>query len=249
MISKGSRLGVGSLIRGMVSYGLKTISGVPRLNFYEQNKSIELKRLLKDSFYTTSKREHLRKNQHNDTTALQSLLRGAEEGLNYFFQQYYTPLTYFATCITEDRLFAEEIAAESFVKLWNSREKINEHGSIKSWLYTSVRNSCIDHIRKVKRLKVNQQGLQTSEIIEQSVLHKMIETETIDRIFKSLQGLPPKCRQVFRMFYFQGKSHEEIAKELQISAHTVRNQKLRAVRLLKEMIHLLLFFLLYQLWL
>jgi RNA polymerase sigma-70 factor (ECF subfamily) len=62
----------------------------------------------------------------------------------------------------------------------------------------------------------------------------MIQTETIQQVIRTLGVLPPKCRQVFKMFYFQGKTHEEIAHELNLSPHTVRNQRIRAVRLLKK---------------
>lgn len=175
----------------------------------------------------------MRKKQYSNDEALQALMLGREEGLDHFFHLYYAPLTYFAFKLLGDQYQAEEIAAEAFIKLWNNKEKFTAEGSIKSWLYTSVRNAAVDHLRKVKRLRITESGLQTVAYNEQSVLHHMIETETIQNIIKTLELLPPGCRQVFKMFYFGGKSFEEIARELNLSPHTVRNQKARAVRMLK----------------
>ncbi|HWJ90750.1 MAG TPA: RNA polymerase sigma-70 factor [Flavisolibacter sp.] len=185
------------------------------------------------------KRACLPHHQYSDHEALHALLEGREDGLDHFFQAYYSHLTYFAYKLVHDEFLAEEIAAEAFVKLWNNRDRLSMEGSIKAWLYNTVRNASIDHLRKVKRLRVAESGLQTTETIEASVLQKLIETETIRQVIVTLDYLPPKCREVFRMFHFEGKSYQEIARELNISPHTVRNQKERATRLLKKKINLL----------
>lgn len=179
------------------------------------------------------------KQSWSEEEALQALREGRERGLDHYFGLYYAPLTYFAFKLLEDQYLAEEIASEAFIKLWCHREQLSEEGSIKAWLYSTVRNAAIDHLRKAKRLRVSEAGLQTPETVERSVLLRMIDTETISQVIRTLETLPPKCRQVFQKFYFQGKTHEEIARELNLSPHTVRNQRIRAVRLLKEKITLL----------
>lgn len=167
--------------------------------------------------------------------ALTALLEGQEEGLDFFFYRYYAPLIYFAFKLVRDQHLAEELSAEAFVKLWKHRLTLSGEGPLKVWLYRIVRNAAIDHLRKVKRIHLTGDSLNyTHETAEATVLHRMIEAETIHRIHYTLEGLPPGCRQVFQMFYFQGKSHEEIARELRLSPSTVRGQKKKALRLLKS---------------
>jgi RNA polymerase sigma-70 factor (ECF subfamily) len=84
-------------------------------------------------------------------------------------------------------------------------------------------------------MRITEKGLENTETIQQSVLYTIIETETVKEIIHTLDALPPKCRQVFTLFFLHGKSYKEIADELHLSPHTVRNQKLRAVRLIKKM--------------
>jgi RNA polymerase sigma-70 factor (family 1) len=185
----------------------------------------------------------LRKTNDTANNALQALIRGREEGIDFFFQQYYTQLCYFAGTLLNDEYLAQEITSDAFTKLWQSRQSLATEGSIKAWLYSTVRNASIDHLRKVKRLRVSESGLQSATTIEQSVLHTIIESETIDHIIETIGRLPPQCRRIFRLFYLHGKSYNEIAQELNLSPQTVRNQKQRAAKLLRKMI-LPLFFLL-----
>jgi RNA polymerase sigma-70 factor (family 1) len=187
--------------------------------------------------------ELLRKTIYTANNALQALIRGREEGIDFLFQQYYTQLCYFAGTLVNDDYLAQEITSDAFTKLWQSRQSPATEGSIKAWLYSTVRNASIDHLRKVKRLRVSESGLQCASTIEQSVLHTIIQTETIDHIVQTIGKLPPQCRRIFRLFYLHGKSYNEIAKELNLSPQTVRNQKQRAAKLLRKMI-LPLFFLL-----
>ncbi len=175
----------------------------------------------------------MRKKQYNSEEALQALVQGKEEGLDHFFHLYYAYLTYFSFKLVNDQQLAEEIVTESFIKLWNNREKFVAEVSVKAWLYKTVRNTSIDHLRKVKRLHISDIGLEIIQSNDQTVLHRMIETETIQQIIQLLQLLPPKCSRIFKMFFLEGKSHEEIASELNLSPSTVRVQKARAIRLIK----------------
>ena len=171
---------------------------------------------------------------HSGADALHALQQGQEWGLDYYFERYYTPLTLFAQGLVYDPCLAEEIAAEAFVKLWHKRESLQEIGSIKAWLYALVRNASIDHLRKVKRLRLHEAALPINDAIEQPILAHMVQNETIHHLYRLLESLPIRCRQVFQMFYLQDKALKEIAEELNISINTVKSQKQRAVQLLKD---------------
>ena len=173
-----------------------------------------------------------------EAEAAASLVQGEEAGLNFFFELYYTPLTWFALKLTDDEGAAEDVVTEAFLKLWNHRHELKSPAYIKAYLYRVVRNACIDFLRSRKRKAVHEkQAAYLGDISESTVLARLIETEFHHQIFLSLQNLPPRMGKVFRMFYLQGKTYQEIADELKISIHTVRNQKVRALELLRE--HLL----------
>jgi RNA polymerase sigma factor (sigma-70 family) len=135
----------------------------------------------------------LRKTNDTANNALQALIRGREEGIEFFFQEYYTQLCYFAGTLLNDDCLAQEVTSDAFTKLWQTRQSLATEGSIKAWLYSTVRNASIDHLRKVKRLRVSESGLQSATTIEQSVLHTIIESETIDHIIETIgaTSMPP----------------------------------------------------------
>jgi RNA polymerase sigma-70 factor (family 1) len=170
---------------------------------------------------------------------LSFLNQGKEVGLQTLFQLYFKPLCFYAHKLTRDAALAEELAQDVFVAFWERREEfyVSEEARVKSWLYTTLRNRAIDHLRKVKRMRVGMEGLQrggAEEVVTQNALSYLIETETVHQVLRTLELLPPRCREVFRLYYLKGLSYEEIAQEMKITERTARNQKGRAVQLLKE---------------
>lgn len=185
---------------------------------------------------------------HSEKEASKCIRNGDEQGFNRVFHQYYGPLTYFAQSILNDQETAEDIVEDTFVKLWERPEILFKPGSLKSYLYTTVRNASIDYLRKVKRLKAYSSEVKTiKDVEEKPVLHSIIEAETMHMIYQALETLPPKCGQIFKMFYLEGKKLEEIATELNIALSTVKSQKGRAIQLLqKRLPELLLLFTLFH---
>ena len=84
------------------------------------------------------------------------------------------------------------------MKLWKYREYLGEEGSIKAWLYQTVRNSCIDHLRKAKRMEIHQKGIQYAfEKTEETILQNMVDSEMLQEVVDTFTLLPPKCRNIF----------------------------------------------------
>jgi RNA polymerase sigma-70 factor (ECF subfamily) len=180
------------------------------------------------------------KKLYAEAEAAAALVKGHEEGLNFFFELYYTPLIWFSLRLTSDQSAAEDIVTEAFLRLWNTRGDIYNSGYIKRYLYRIVQNLAMDFVRKKRRTDVRDKELSyLSPISEESIQARLIETEFHHQIFLSLKQLPPRMARVFRMFYLQGKSYRQIAEELKISIHTVRNQRSRAIELIRQHVLLL----------
>jgi RNA polymerase sigma-70 factor (family 1) len=172
--------------------------------------------------------------QYSTEEALGALMAGKEDALDHYFRLHFDSLTWFAFKLLGDKPTAEDVAAEAFVKLWKHRFQLSGTGSIKAWLFMSVKNSCMDQLRKLKRIRVHQSGLKSAEVSEDSILQSMIEAETFRQILDCVDLLPPRIREVFQLFYFQGMSYEQIASLLHTSPNTVRNQRARAIEILRE---------------
>jgi RNA polymerase sigma-70 factor (ECF subfamily) len=101
-------------------------------------------------------------------------------------------------------------------------------------LYKIAYNACLRHIEQIQNRAAHNKkySLQTSAI-EQSHIHNIIKAETIHLLHKAITQLPAQCKNVFTKLYIEGKSVAETALEMNLTISTIRNQKVRGIKLLK----------------
>ena len=166
---------------------------------------------------------------------IESFKNGEEEGFNFFFREYYAALSWYSFQILKEEQAAEAIASESLMKLWERRGGFDSPGAIKSFLYKTTRNASLDKIkldkRRAKRIK---EQAYLNDNVEINTEEKIIQTEVYREILNILESLPTECRKIFKMIYLQGKTYEQISEELNLSQSTVRNQKARALQLIRQ---------------
>lgn len=177
---------------------------------------------------------------------------GEEQGFNYFFHLYYKPLVHFAHSFLKDADSAEDMAGDSFLKLWEKRETIASASAVKPYLYAIVRNRCLDVLRKQKHQTAYITHLNKSpQEFAPDITHNIIISESMHQVYHALQSLPSKYQKIFNMLYVEGKEIKEIALELNLPLSTVKSQKARVLELLKKQLPHLggLIVLLWQLYL
>jgi len=163
-----------------------------------------------------------------------ALQQGEERSFDLLFRKYYAPLCLFANSYLHQEDEAKDLVQDCFIRLWENHSLADQHGSIQSFLYTVVRNKCIDILRQKKTLAGTQETLRglTPEW-EAEEFCEVTRAETIRRIHSAIESLPAKMQRIFRMYYLEGKKYAEIAGILGIHYDTVRQQKARALELLK----------------
>ncbi|MGN6211991.1 RNA polymerase sigma-70 factor [Parafilimonas sp.] len=175
---------------------------------------------------------------------------GVEQNFDYFFRQYYVALCFFANSIIHNDEDAKDIVQDCFIKFW-SNDIVNEKVDIvKSFLYTMVRNRCIDYTRKQKTITKTKSILLKSEE-EFEHFDELVFAEMMRQIFDQIEELPETMKTILKKYYFEGKKYKEIAAEMNTTPDAVRMQKTRAIKILKQKlpphIGLLLMFLLQNL--
>ncbi|AEV99964.1 hypothetical protein A4D02_25245 [Niastella koreensis] len=165
---------------------------------------------------------------------IDTLKKGGPDALQSLLKQFYSPLCLFAERLVADSAAAEDIVGESFIKLWNRRGDFESTQNIKAFLYITVRNACLNYLKQAKRDSLNQKQLAylTGEK-EEFILNEMIRAEVLKEIMNEINNLPEQCGKVVKLAYLDGLRNQEVAKVLNISVHTVKNQKARAIQLLK----------------
>ncbi|MDR6783391.1 RNA polymerase sigma-70 factor (family 1) [Pedobacter africanus] len=165
---------------------------------------------------------------------IEAFQKREDRALAHFFDLHYKSLCYFAGRLVQNDAEAEDIVSGCFVKLWKSDREVKTVESIKAFLYIACRNACFDHLRKLKvRTVLQQEYYEQLETSDQTVLVKIIKTEVLDLLEKEIELLPEKCREVFRLFYFEHKKTTEIMASLMLNEKAVRYQKAKAIEMLK----------------
>ncbi|PWL30792.1 RNA polymerase sigma-70 factor [uncultured Roseivirga sp.] len=173
-----------------------------------------------------------------DVALQQRLSRGDETAFQETFELYFKVLVLFATKFSLDKEAAEDLVQDVFVKLYEQRDRLQFHSSLKAFLYQSVRNRCIDLIRSTKtrekhhveiKADTDVEGLNSEEL--------MLQSELEEKIYQSIKQLPEQCQLIFKMNRFEGKKNQEIANELNISKRTVETQISKALKRLREDIY------------
>lgn len=173
-------------------------------------------------------------NPTDDNELFLKLKNGDELAFKALFGKYYSPMCLFARQFLNDFELAEETVQDIFVRIWEKRAALSIETSVKHYFFRSVRNQCLNRIQHEKiKLRYARQVSETAQQ-ETDPEHYFIEIDLLRRIEKSIDSLPPKRREIFRLSREQGMKYKEIAETLNISVKTVEAQMGLALKFLRE---------------
>jgi len=151
------------------------------------------------------------------------------------FKEFYNDLCNFALKYTKNKEASEEVVQEVFYKIWEKRSFIDVQISVKSYLYISVRNKCLQQINHNKIVKIYEKYIDKQERNEFASPHEnLVYEETVTIFNEALNTLPNKCTTIFKMSRFEGLKYKEIADKLEISIKTVEANITRALKTLRN---------------
>lgn len=160
-----------------------------------------------------------------------------------FYITWYSRVKHFAYEYVLSEEDAENITQDVFLELYQRDEVLYAHVNSVAYLFTSVKNKCIDYLRHkvVEQTAVSEMQEEFNltlrmkfDSLEAFNLDSLSESRIEEIIEKALQSLPERCRIIFIKNKLEGKKQKEIAEELNISIKTVENQVAIGYRKLKE---------------
>ena len=151
------------------------------------------------------------------------------------FDEYYHPLCFYASRFLQDDARIKDVVQEAFLGCWDKELVFMNRLALRSYLYASVYHSCMDVIKLDNIHRRHHDIIRgKSSDVDRDYLTSRIETEALTQIFKAIDELPAQCGRIFRLSYIENKSVDFIAQELNISPNTVKTQRARAKKLLKD---------------
>lgn len=127
---------------------------------------------------------------------------------------------------------AKSLVHEVFLTIWEKMDTLPEDVNYRSYLYTAVRNRCLNHIRDRKKTVMFENVAEQALPVENN---SAMETGELEReIELAINSLPEKCREVFELSRFGGLKYGQIAEKMGISVKTVEAQMSKALAVLRE---------------
>lgn len=155
--------------------------------------------------------------------------RPSEHDLNNLVHQFSLPLYIYAKKNMRSNIDAEDIVQECFVRLWEKFDKLPDIQSVKSYLYTMVRNECFNRIKSKKIVEYRDHY-----DIDFSV-DDIEEFDAIELMIAAIDTLPPQYSKIMK-YSAKGFHNGEIAKELNITESSVKVMKARSIKKLKNLL-------------
>jgi len=172
--------------------------------------------------------------ENNENQIIRGLKTGDESSYSKLFHKYYVVLVVFATRYVKDMEIAKEIIQDFFVHLFEIHDSLIINTSLRSFLFQSIKNRCLNHIKHIQIHEKHIGNLETNQESNPGIEDKIGEAELEIQIFKHIKKLPPKCKDIFEMSRFEGKKNLEIAENLNISKRTVETQISKALKILRD---------------
>jgi RNA polymerase sigma-70 factor (family 1) len=171
-------------------------------------------------------------NKNNDLS--KTIPIGNLDNFEALFKQYYAPLVVYACKYLPEKDVAREIVQDFFVKLYEKRSSLSIDTSLKSYLYRSVYNACMNYINQRSIQEKHIRNIDLERNVEENLENEINSVELQNRIYNLIEALPPKCRKIFKMNRLEGMKNEEIAVSLNLSKRTVETQISKALKILRS---------------
>jgi RNA polymerase sigma-70 factor (ECF subfamily) len=167
----------------------------------------------------------------SDKNILSRIKEGDIEQFEVLFKEYYERLCQFAIKYVKNIEQSEGVVQDTFYNIWKNHKTLNITTSLKAYLYTAVRNNCLQKLR-TRSLDIKYENYYKSHYVNESIspADELDAKELSKVINKALNSLPDRCREIFKMSRYEGLKYHEIADKLSISIKTVEANMGKALK-------------------
>ena len=166
--------------------------------------------------------------------------RGDKEVFRILFTEYYYKLFVYAKSYVEDSEVAEDIVQDIFFHLWEKHREVEISSSLSSYLFRSVHNRSIQYLRH-KKVVAGYEERHSMKIKEAEILYNSsndfslsyVHLNEIQEIIRqTIEKMPPKTREIFRLSREAAKSNQTIATSMNMTIKSVEYHITKALKIL-----------------
>lgn len=172
---------------------------------------------------------------YNEHELLLRIASGDQEAYRQLFECYWDKVYGKGLRLTKSPELAKDLAQETFIKIWNNRDKLPAITNFSAFIFTVSRHLVIDHLRKKVFTTSNEDYLVAYFSDDAMLPHEKAEYKELEKLLdRAIDNLPPQLQQVFRLSRFEGLSHAEIALRMNITRITSKSYMVRALYAIRK---------------
>ncbi len=153
-----------------------------------------------------------------------------ETMLEELFRKHFSELSLYALRYVNDVDTSREIVHNVFIALWDKREQVDTSRPMKPFLFTAVRNRCLNHLRDSRYHDDLENLAEEIPEIPEEEPSEILQVQ----LYRAINELPQRSREIFEMNRFESLTYREIAERLGISQKTVETLMSRTLKTLRE---------------
>lgn len=163
------------------------------------------------------------------------LSSGDQQAYREIFERYWNKVYIVGLKLTKSPELAKDLAQETFIKIWNSRDKLSTVTNFSAFLFTIARHLAIDHLRRKVFTTGNEEYLLSYFRDDAITPEERTEYKELEYLLnRAVNSLPAQLQQVFRLSRFEGLSHAEIALRMNITRITSKSYMVRALYAIRK---------------
>jgi RNA polymerase sigma-70 factor (ECF subfamily) len=137
--------------------------------------------------------------------------------------------------VSHSHYAAEEITQEIFLRLWLMRRELEKIDNAEAYLFTVAKNKLLNYLRKAQydnrlsnelKSRMHPVSNEVEEHLSMSESHRLIQ--------EAITLLSPQRQLVYRLSRLQGLNHQQIARKMKLSRHTVKNHLVQSLRFIRS---------------
>lgn len=170
-----------------------------------------------------------------DNELLTKLRNGDQMAFAQVYNQYRSKMYAYAYHLCKSAETAEEIVQEVFIRIWQKREQINLDLNFNAYVKKITLNHVLNYLKKVAREKSLQEEIFCyMEAIRNTTEDQLLEKELLKTYDEAIALLPPQKKIIYQLSRNEEMTHEQIAAQLNISKHTVKNHIVEATKFIRS---------------
>ncbi|AXY72853.1 sigma-70 family RNA polymerase sigma factor [Paraflavitalea soli] len=171
----------------------------------------------------------------------EQMRRGDKQALFELYNNTYFHLVRFGLKITANDELVKDCVTQLFFQLWDKHARLNAVTHVRAYLFTSLRRMLLDKLdyhsktdAAISRLSAKEEQEELS--YEEIIVRVQHDEELRQKLYKAMEQLTPKQKELIRLMFFEGLNYEQVANQTSLSIKTAYNTIYNAIQVLRKVL-------------